>query len=281
METLQTIKRRLTAIDSLIKAMSAMKMVSTVKLAKINGGRKDYADAIKISYDMLCRVAFEANFDQSIDSRFWLKREAGKTLILLFSTDQGFCGSFNQTILERGTRIIQENAGAFVEVVGRKNAFLRTNSINFEGSFDIPDRFDINAVANVLAKLIMQYIFEHNVYKVLLISGEFKNVLVQKAKVTEVLPIKIENFNEEYSLIEGNKQRFIEDIFMKYLHSVLCFTMKEHVISELSARTMSMDNSVRNAKDMFVRLNILYNRIRQFKITQELTEIVSSIECMR
>ena len=281
METLQTIKSRIKSIDSIIKATNAMKMVSTVKLAKLNSLPKDYAKMVDMSYEMLCTAAFEAVFAQSFDNDFWLLRKTGETLILVLSTDQGFCGAFNQNILSATRELMEKHNGAFVEVLGKKASGIASDMVNFAEKCNIQDRYDVLEISAVLSDLIMKYILEKNVCNVFLISGAFKNVLTQSAKVTKLFPIEIQGASKEYVLIEGRKQEVVSDICKVYMQSILCSFVNEHLVSELSARTMSMDNSVRNARDMFANLNVLYNRIRQFRITQELTEIISSIECMR
>ena len=40
----------------------------------------------------------------------------------------------------------------------------------------------------------------------------------------------------------------------------------------------AMDNATTNAKDMIDELSLIYNRVRQAAITQEITEIVSGAQ---
>ena len=54
----------------------------------------------------------------------------------------------------------------------------------------------------------------------------------------------------------------------------------ENAASEQGARMTAMDNATRNAGDMIEKLNIVYNRTRQAKITSELIEIISGAEAV-
>ena len=47
--------------------------------------------------------------------------------------------------------------------------------------------------------------------------------------------------------------------------------------SELGSRASSMSNSIQNAKENIVYYTVVYNRFRQAKITNEIVEIISSI----
>ncbi len=278
MENLKAIKDRINTVDSIIKATNAMKMVSTVKLSKINNTNKYALLCAEKLFVMLRSAINEAFFENDIDNNFWMTRHDGKTLVLIMSTDQGFCGSFNQSIIEESNKILSNNKDAKIKVVGRKGIiFGHENIID-----NIKSRYDIIDHARVVSNIVVDNIKNEDVSRVIVVSGHFKNVLVQNAKSQQIFPI-IENNNlekREYTKIEGNRIEFIESLFEMYMKELFIGIITEHLISELSSRTMAMDNSVRNAKDMFKNLSVLYNRTRQAKITQELTEIVSSIECV-
>ena len=49
----------------------------------------------------------------------------------------------------------------------------------------------------------------------------------------------------------------------------------QSLLAEHAARFISMDSSTRNAKDMLESLQLNYNKLRQAKITRELTELSS------
>merc|ERR1712203_1291911 len=49
----------------------------------------------------------------------------------------------------------------------------------------------------------------------------------------------------------------------------------EGATSEQSARMGAMENASKNANEMYAKLELIYNRARQAKITTELCEIIS------
>ena len=280
MENLKAIKDRIKTVNSIIKATNAMKMVSTVKLARVNNLNKCSKRCAEILFEMFSKAVREAIFEQKTD--YWFSRKNGKTLIVVLSTDQGFCGSYKQSLQDKAEEVISQHPGAYVEVFGKKGAILEQNKIEDIAPREIESRYDIGAFASTLVNLVSKYVKERDVSEVLVVSGEFKNVLVQRAKCSKIYPIPEENITEtRYTKVEGNRLEFIDSVFDMYLSKLFTGIVTEHLISELSARVMAMDNSVKNANDMFEKLSVLYNRVRQAKITQELTEIVSSIECVQ
>lgn len=56
----------------------------------------------------------------------------------------------------------------------------------------------------------------------------------------------------------------------------VCFCQSR--TSEQSARMQAMDGASKNAQDILDSLKIEYNKIRQFAITQEISEIVGGSE---
>lgn len=273
METLQTIRSRIGTIESLVKSTSAMKMVATVKLTKMS--RKDSLaiEAAGFLKDMLYKAIIEASHRDALPENFWaLNNSKGPKLLIVLSTDQGFCGAFNNTIIEEARRHAEEFDKLIV--IGKKGHTLGgSNEINLE------NRYDIKSSAGIIRDTIRTHLSKESYSKVSIVSGKFKSIISQKAMITDVFDTNaIDLQSTEYSKIETNIERFINDLFSNYLSKLLNGIIGEHLVCELSARTMAMDNSVKNAQDMKESLATLYNRIRQAKITQELTEIISSME---
>ncbi|KIY93593.1 ATP synthase gamma chain [Monoraphidium neglectum] len=55
----------------------------------------------------------------------------------------------------------------------------------------------------------------------------------------------------------------------------LCLTLQEALASELAARMTAMNNATDNASELKKVLTVKYNKQRQSKITQEISEIVA------
>ena len=285
MENLKAIKDRIKTVGSIIKATNAMKMVSTVKLARVNNVNKHSKLCAEILFDMFSRATRELIFEH--DKEYWFSPKQGQPLIIILSIDQGFCGSFQQFLRDKSVETLKKYPGAYVEVFGKKCDTLSYNNRRIDevrNSLDIKvnSHYDISDYVKLLSGLVSKYVKEYPVSEVYVVSGEFKNVLVQRAKCQKIFPAPEEEITKTpYTKVEGDRLDFINAVFGMYLQKLFTGIVTEHLVAELSARVMAMDNSVRNAKNMFEKLSGLYNKVRQAKITQELTEIVSSIECVQ
>jgi F-type H+-transporting ATPase subunit gamma len=282
MESLKAIKTRIKTIESIVKAMNAMKMVSVAKLSRVKNANKYSKKNCETMLEMILTAIGEALFENAISKDSWVNRTSGKSLLIVLSTDQGFCGSFNQSIKEVTKNTIAKHTPAYVEIFGKKSVQDITESSVILEKHNSIHMLDIIEFSKNISEIVLEYLVNHDVFEIFIISGEMKNALSQNAQCIRILPLEKSNvINAPYVRVEEPRQEFIDRIFPMYISSLFKYIVTDHLIAEYSARVMAMDNSVRNAKDIRNDLSVLYNNIRQSRITQELTEIVGSVECMQ
>ena len=283
MENIQNIRSRINTVQNIHKAATAMKLISTIKLAKLSSSAiENIKETISILNNMLSIVAGEMIYLDEFKNDHWMLRKNGKELLIVLSTDQGFCGSFKQSILREAELFVAKHPDTYLEIFGKKTGNLIPNVIETGIDRTIKSRYEIKEFAQVLQQMIWSYISSHGVTDVYVISGEYVNVITQIPRCLNLFPITIKNattFNKfDFNIL---KLELFNYLFTKYLHSLCYKIVYEHLLSELSIRVFSMDKTVRNADNMNKDLRLLYNRTRQTKITQELTEIIASVECIQ
>ncbi len=64
---------------------------------------------------------------------------------------------------------------------------------------------------------------------------------------------------------------------MNYINSKIYNCILNTMVSEHSSRIKIMKNASKNSENLFKNLYLLYNKRRQFEITKEITELVSTI----
>ena len=282
MENIQNIRSRIRTVRNIHKAATAMKLISTIKLAKIKSiPFNSIKESINILEDMLSIVAGETLYADEFNRSHWMLRRRGQGLLIVLSTDQGFCGSFKQSILNEAEKFVSTHENIYLEIFGKKMGNLVPNiAPNIERlAFS---RYEVEKFAQALKKMILSYVLHNDVTEVYIISGEYINVMTQVPHCIKLFPLKVKNattFNK--TEINIPKVELFDLLFEKYLYSLCYNIVYEHLLSELSIRVFSMDKTVRNADEITKDLTLLYNRTRQTKITQELTEIVASVDCIQ
>lgn len=293
METLQSIKTRSGSIGNLSKALGAIKMVSSVKLSKLL--RMDYRGSVAEGniHTMLSILIQKMRYD-GIDCVGLQSNRAGATLIIILSSAQGFCGALNNLISNEYKKVIERTSlGAIVEVCGVKHKYFANGS-----RLQMQSLHDIDQSSRAIVNCIQYYISVKEISEVYIVHAEAKNSLVQRAKSYRLLPLDGEDNCNMFDsrdlgvcddghgiadniLVEGDCNRLYADLTNMYMAASIRSAVYKHVVAELSARVSCLDAAVSNADDIYESLVSKYNKTRQSKITQELTEIISSMECMQ
>ncbi|HPC34650.1 MAG TPA: FoF1 ATP synthase subunit gamma, partial [Candidatus Absconditabacterales bacterium] len=75
-------------------------------------------------------------------------------------------------------------------------------------------------------------------------------------------------------ILEPNPKDFAASLIEKIVQNIVYYAMLNNKASEQASRMLAMKNAKDNCGDIISGLQILYNKTRQQKITQEISEIV-------
>ena len=105
----------------------------------------------------------------------------------------------------------------------------------------------------------------------------------QEPVIEQLLPLpseKLKSLGEkprEFSwdyLYEPDAQSVLDELFKRYVETLIYQAVAENMASEQSARMVAMKAASDNAKKLIDELQLVYNKTRQAGITKEITEIV-------
>ncbi|MBU2514433.1 ATP synthase F1 subunit gamma [bacterium] len=288
MATLKDIQLRMNSIKNTMQITKAMKMVAASKMRKAEESitnSRPYSEKLK---------AIISNLSQGVDSSahpLLMKREGGKAVALLISTDRGLCGGLNANLCKQLNRFVPDQSNNFevVELItfGKKGTeFFKNRGGNIVESFrDLKDKEMAEALQKTVRGLIEKYIngeFNH----LFLAYNRFNNVVSQTPIIKQVLPIEpptTEDSDSEAStqfVFEPSSIGILNTILPQYVENQAFTALLDNNASEHAARMTAMDSATNNASDMLGKLQIQYNRARQAAITSELIEIISGAEAV-
>jgi len=218
--------------------------------------------------------------------------------MIVVGSDKGLCGGFNNNLFKVVERNIsneyqehRSNDTLELITIGRKSTqYFKKRDYNivqeFPGFFD-----DLNydVTADIMEHVIEKYRSEYY-DKVLISFNEFKTVIAQNRRISQVLPVDPESLkkdeNEDDSLTtsdylyEPDSKSILDDILPVYVIMQLWRAVLESNASEQGARMAAMDNATENAKELEEELTLKYNQARQSAITTEISEIVSGAQAL-
>ena len=288
MATLRDIKRRITSVTNTQQITSAMKMISAAKLARAQQAAhraQPYAEKLR---HMVTTMSQGMTGD---DHPLLAESTEGKPLVILFVSDRGLCGGFNNNLNRLVHKSITQDknlAGAELVIFGRTaNDFFRRRNITIQEAFlqlrDAERRVELKKVVD---KAIQGYL-SGEISRVFLAYNHFANAITQVPVVRPLLPIvppekddSVSEVDERETIFEPNRRDILDSLLPRYLENQGLLAQLNTEAGEHGARMVAMEGATKNAGEMIARLTLQYNRARQAAITRELIEIISGAESL-
>ena len=276
MASQRDIRRRIQSSKNIKQITRAMQFVAASKLKRAQEATlasRPYAEKLD---EVLADLAIVLGDE---DHPLLVRREGGKRLIILITTDRGLAGALNTNAIRFAAQQITEHQGDLTVVtVGRKgrDAMRRARvplEAHFEGYGDKPAFADVLP----LARLISDDFLSGTYSRVDIVYSLFVSTLSQKPSMLELLPIVP---SQDTAGIPGNQFIFEPDpgavlrqLLPRYVATRLYQAVLESKASEESSRMVAMKNATENAEDLIEDLTLSYNQARQTNITREMIEI--------
>jgi F-type H+-transporting ATPase subunit gamma len=209
------------------------------------------------------------------------RREEGKRLIVLVTSDRGLAGALNTNAVRFASREIVEHPGELELVsVGRKgrDAMRRARVpivAHFSGFGDRPKFEDILPLARLISDE-----YEAGTYnQVDIVFTRFVSTLVQRPDMVQLLPIRptsdTRGIPGAQFIFEPAPDLVLNELLPRYVGTRLFQTALESSASFFSSQMVAMKNATENADELIEDLTLSYNKARQASITRELIEIAS------
>ena len=299
MATLRSIQRRIGAVQNTAKITSAMRMISAAQLKRAQNNIESARPYVLKLAEVLGNLVETVgeNYNHPLIEK---RKEVNAVAIITIASDRGLCGSFNNNLFRQtqnyvDNELLKENPkmNIYYSVVGKRTVqFFKRQSVNLIGEYSgIFSNLDFS-IAKEIVNIAKTAFFEGKVDRVMVSFNEFKNVIVQRPKMIQLLPIEStvdektkklsekEKFNLDY-IFEPDQKEILDELLPKHIEIQLWRTLLESFAAEQAARMMAMENATNNAYDLIKHLELVYNKARQAAITKEMLEIVSGAEALK
>ncbi|QIE01776.1 F0F1 ATP synthase subunit gamma [Buchnera aphidicola] len=282
MTSIKEIKKQISSVVNTKKITKAMEMVAISKMRKTEDrmrSSRPYADIIQQVINHVLQGKLEYKH------MYLKKRKVKRIGMIIISTDRGLCGSLNTNLFKQVLLKIQEfaeiNVSCELILFGLKSlsVFKLFKNHILAQITHLGEYPSLDDVINSVKIIFNKYQLEH-IDKIFLAYNKFHNKIFQSPQITELLPIS----NIEYKhtncknwdyLYEPESKIILDTLFNRYVESQVYQSILENIASEQAARMISMKKATDNSSDRIKELQLIYNKIRQSNITQELTEIIS------
>ncbi len=287
--------KKISSLKNTQKMTKTMKMVAASKFKRAHKAQisaKDYAHKLS---ELMKHLSSTGPTNHPLLKS---KKAVTKGLIVLFTSDKGLCGGFNNNLIRKIRNLIADNPYKFTKTgmsfCGRRGfmSFRRSVNIykNYENITQRPDFTDALAVAGDITNAFINGEYE----EVFLAYNRFDGPLNQTPVIEKILPIDATDFGEpeinpvkrspksqDYTYEPDEEKEILYFLIPKFLNFKIFYTLLENSAGEHGARMTAMDKASQNSEDLIVRYTLLRNRARQAAITTELIEVISGAEALK
>jgi len=278
-------RQRIKAIETIKKVTHAMRLISMsahTRLKRKKDPITEYMQEIRTLFTKVQALSPEWKNNILMPPR----TSNPRMLIILVGSQKGLCGVFNTALINFFKQHIAEYKNREIQVIAvGKKAVEHAKSLPYKiiaryDDFNNRNMFDI---AHELTDIVTQANKPYNYVHVF--SNYLKTFFIQRPHETKLIPFEPEKKSNIQIPVEGyvwehNIHEILDMLAQQLIEANMQFLLFQSLLAEQAARFISMDSSTRNANNLLEASKLEYNKLRQAKITKELTELASSFETL-
>jgi F-type H+-transporting ATPase subunit gamma len=293
MASAREMRLRIKSVKNISQVTRALETVSASKVRKaVNAVTATRAYASK-AWQVLKHVA-EQPGRENLHPLLGTRSEVRHTLVVVVTGDRGLAGAYNSNVIRfTASRFDTNHVPVKYIAVGRKGRDLlirrrRDVIADFSNLPAAPTFADVSAIG----RLAVTSFLNGEVDEVLLVYTDFVSMSRQVATVKKLLPLelggegRVVEFEQkpagpaaayEY---EPDMQEILDEIIPRFTALQVYQAILESQASEHAARMIAMRNATDNAKELVGALQLVYNKVRQQAITNDILDIVGGAEAL-
>ena len=291
MASLDDLKKRIASVKSTQKITKAMKIVAAAKLRRAQESAEKGRPYSEKMNNIILNLSSGISDKENAPKLLSGSGNDKVHLCVVMTSDRGLCGGFNSNIIKKAksyfAKLVEEGKDLKIITVGSKgnDQLKRAYSDKIIANISFKESKHANYFdAEKVGKMVIEK-FEAEEFDVCTIFyNQFKNVITQIPQAQQIIPLNVENSEEDKSEdsyeFEPDEDEILSNLLPKNISTQIFKAMLENSASEQGSRMSAMDNATRNAGEMVDKLTIEYNRSRQAAITKELIEIISGAESL-
>jgi len=291
MASLDDLKKRIASVKSTQKITKAMKMVAAAKLRRAQESAEKGRPYSEKMNNIILNLSSGISDKENAPKLLSGSGNDKVHLCVVMTSDRGLCGGFNSNIIKK--------AKNYFAKLSKNGKDLKIITVGSKGNDQLKRAYSEKIIANIsfkeskhanyfdaekVGKMVIEKFGAEEFDVCTIFYNQFKNVITQIPQAQQIIPLNVENSEEDKSEdsyeFEPDEDEILSNLLPKNISTQIFKAMLENSASEQGSRMSAMDNATRNAGEMVDKLTIEYNRSRQAAITKELIEIISGAESL-
>ncbi len=288
MSSTRQLRTQIKSLKSLQKILKALEIVSTIKLQKMKKKTELLRDFLIDFLNVLQSVGWDINlfdFDKKSRDPDW------RRLIILVSTDKWLCWPITSKLTKHlSTKYAERKEKVDIFVIWKKwLEFFVRDGWNIVGSLQLKDDFKEEELIP-LYTYIKKSLEEKKYSKIKIYFNYFKTTMLQVPLRFKLFPLDKESFDMFLQdidvkfdkikkpkinalLTEPSKEFLVQKLIQESIKYIVYSAVIQNKTWEHASRMLAMKSAKDNSWDIIKNVSIKYNKVRQSKITQEISEI--------
>lgn len=281
---LREIRKRISSVESTQKITKAMELIAASRIVRAER-RVTEARPFSERIDHVIRdVAASAG---QVNHALLERHDDRPMAYLIVAADRGLAGAYNANVLRLFERTRREAGDGLNYAVGKKAlAAFRFRKIPMEAEWSGFSEKPTFANAQEIGERLVGDFSEGKIGGVKIIYTEFINLVTQRAKIVDLLPVAAEQLEGGEGLsasfeFEPSPEGILDHLLPMYVEVRILQALLEAAASEQAARRRAMSSASDNADELIKTLTRVANQARQSEITSEIADIVGGSEALR
>ena len=286
---LRIYRRRIRSVQSTQKITRAQELIATSRIAKAQARVEQSRPYTRQITAAIENIASQTDISHPLVEE---RADPGAVAVLVVTSDRGMAGAYSANVLrtteELLARLRHEGKDPKLYVIGRKGVGYyrfreRPVEQTWTGFSEQPDYDHAKEVADTLIEAFVH----HEVDEIHAVYTNFVTMLTQKAVALRLLPLVIEETEEQPEgpipqyIFEPGPIEVLDALLPRYVESRVFTALLEAAASESASRRRAMKAATDNAEELIKVLTRAANQARQAEITQEIMEIVGGAEALQ
>ena len=291
---LRAVRQRIRSIQSTAKITRAQELIAASRIIRAQQRVRESAP-----YASALERAVEAVVSRTTNVDHPLVREPSRSeraAVLILTSDRGFAGGYNANVLREAERLraaLADRVGSVASyVTGTKGIVWhrfreRELAGDWSGFSDSPKQPNAREVTAALLEAFGRPASDGGVDEIHLVYTEFVSMLTQRPVVRRILPLEVEETEEEPPAgplplyeFEPSPQAVLDALLPWYVENRIYHAMLEAAAAEIASRRRAMKSATDNANELLDKFTLEANKARQAEITQEISEIVGGANAL-
>jgi F-type H+-transporting ATPase subunit gamma len=291
---LRAIRRRIRSVQSTAKITHAQELIASSRIIRAQQRVRDaepYAREIVRAVTAVVSRSGQVNHPLTTPPA-----ERSRAAVLILTSDRGFAGGYNATVLREAQRLKalleEERVTSVPYVSGRKGIVWHSfRSIpvaaQWSGFSELPVHSNAQEITRTLLEAFAQPAEDGGVDEIYIVYNRFVSMLTQRPEIFRLLPLEIEETTEQppggalpiYEF-EPSPEEVLDALLPWYIESRIYHALLDAAAAEIAARRSAMQSATDNAHELIDNLTLEANKARQDEITQEISEIVGGANAL-